>query len=164
MEVAAAGHHHLLLNGPAGSGKSLMAKCLPGIMPAPSFEEAMEIAKVYSVAGVSREPGQPLGARPFRSPHHSISDAGLVGGGTVPKPGEITLSHNGVLFLDELPEFRRSVLEVLRQLLKKVSSPWPGPTPSHLPMPVYAGRRHESLSLAAISPIRTGSAPAPGKN
>ena len=119
MEVAAAGHHHILLNGPAGSGKSLMAKCLPGIMPAPSFEEAMEIARVYSVAGVAREPGQPLGARPFRSPHHSISDAGLVGGGTVPKPGEITLSHNGVLFLDELPEFRRSVLEVLRQPLEE---------------------------------------------
>jgi len=119
MEVAAAGHHHILLNGPAGSGKSLMAKCLPGIMPEPSFEEAMEIAKVYSVAGVSREPGQPLGARPFRSPHHSISDAGLVGGGTVPKPGEITLAHNGVLFLDELPEFRRSVLEVLRQPIEE---------------------------------------------
>ncbi|WP_321493888.1 YifB family Mg chelatase-like AAA ATPase [uncultured Desulfobacter sp.] len=118
MEVAAAGHHHILLNGPAGSGKSLMAKCLPGIMPEPSFEEAMEIARVYSVADVAREPGQPLGARPFRSPHHSISDAGLVGGGTIPKPGEITLSHNGVLFLDELPEFRRSVLEVLRQPLE----------------------------------------------
>ena len=119
MEVAAAGHHHILLNGPAGSGKSMMAGCLPTILPEPSFEEAMEVAQVYSVAGVSREPGQGLGERPFRAPHHSISDAGLVGGGARPKPGEISLAHNGVLFLDELPEFRRNVLEVLRQPLEE---------------------------------------------
>ncbi|MCG8687331.1 MAG: YifB family Mg chelatase-like AAA ATPase [Desulfobacterales bacterium] len=119
LEVGAAGHHHLLLNGPAGSGKSMMAKCLPGILPESSFEEAMDIARVYSLTGTARESGQPLGSRPFRSPHHSISDAGLVGGGSKPMPGEISLAHNGILFLDELPEFRRNALEVLRQPLEE---------------------------------------------
>jgi len=117
LEVGAAGNHHLLLNGPAGSGKSMMAKCLPGILPLPTFEEAMETARIYSITGA--DPGRLLGERPFRSPHHSISDAGLVGGGPGPAPGEISLAHNGVLFLDELPEFRRNVLEVLRQPLEE---------------------------------------------
>ncbi len=117
MEVGAAGSHHILLNGPAGSGKSLMAKCMPGILPLPSFEEAMETARIYSITGA--DPGRPLMARPFRSPHHSISDAGLAGGGAGPSPGEISLAHNGVLFLDELPEFRRNALEVLRQPLEE---------------------------------------------
>ncbi|WDP92142.1 MAG: YifB family Mg chelatase-like AAA ATPase [Desulfobacter sp.] len=117
LEVGAAGNHHILMDGPAGSGKSMMAKCLPGILPLPTFEEAMETARIYSITGA--EPGRALMERPFRSPHHSISDAGLVGGGTGPVPGEISLAHNGVLFLDELPEFRRNALEVLRQPLEE---------------------------------------------
>jgi len=117
IEVAAAGNHHLLLNGPAGSGKSLMAKCLSGILPLPTFDEAMETARIYSITGA--DPGRPLMERPFRSPHHTISDAGLVGGGIGPAPGEISLAHNGVLFLDEMPEFRRNALEVLRQPLEE---------------------------------------------
>ena len=114
LEVAASGGHHILMNGPAGSGKSMMAKCLPGILPGLSFEEQLEVARIYSVTGTEFAPD----ARPFRSPHHSISDAGLVGGGPGPMPGEISLAHHGVLFLDELPEFRRNVLEVLRQPLE----------------------------------------------
>lgn len=117
LEVGAAGNHHILMNGPAGSGKSMMAKCLPGLLPLPTFEEAMETARIYSITGA--DPDRLLGERPFRSPHHSISDAGLVGGGPGPAPGEISLAHNGVLFLDELPEFRRNVLEVLRQPLEE---------------------------------------------
>lgn len=119
LEISAAGSHHVIMSGPPGSGKSMMAKCLPGILPAPSLEEAMEIARIYSIAG---DPGAGLdtfGTRPFRAPHHSISDAGLVGGGPRPVPGEISLAHHGVLFLDELPEFRRNVLEVLRQPLEE---------------------------------------------
>ena len=118
LEVAAAGFHHLLLMGPPGAGKSMMASRLPSILPPLTKKEQLEISKIYSIAGLLTGGGLQKN-RPFRNPHHTITLAGMVGGGQVPKPGEITLSHGGVLFLDEAPEFSRAVLEVLRQPLEE---------------------------------------------
>jgi magnesium chelatase family protein len=115
LEVAAAGGHNLLMTGPPGSGKTLLARAMPSILPPMSPEEALEVTKIYSVGGLLPADTPLIRQRPFRAPHHTVSHAGLVGGGRQVRPGEITLSHRGVLFLDELPEFGQAVLEVLRQ-------------------------------------------------
>src|SRR5687767_6620811 len=119
LEIAAAGGHNAILIGPPGAGKTMLAKRLPTILPPLTLQEALETTKIHSVAGKLPENATLIAKRPFRSPHHTISDAALVGGGGNPQPGEISLAHNGVLFLDELPEFKRTVLEVMRQPMEE---------------------------------------------
>jgi magnesium chelatase family protein len=119
LEVAAAGGHNLLMTGPPGAGKTMLARRLPGVLPALEFDEALESTAIHSVAGLLRPGSGLLTDRPFRAPHHTISDVALVGGGSIPRPGEISLAHNGILFLDEMPEFSRRALEVLRQPIEE---------------------------------------------
>lgn len=150
LEVAAAGGHNIIMIGPPGSGKTMLAMRLPTILPDMSLEEALETTKIYSVAGKMPEDSALIATRPFRAPHHTISDAGLIGGGKIPKPGEVSLSNNGVLFLDEFPEFKKSALEVMRQ-----------PMESHI---VTISRATASLSYPANFMLAAAMNPCPCGN
>ncbi len=118
LEVACAGGHNIIFIGPPGAGKTMLAKRIPTILPPMSLEEAIETTRIHSIAGLLDDARGLVGTRPFRAPHHTISDAGLISGGAIPRPGEVSLGHHGVLFLDELPEFERNVLEVMQQPLE----------------------------------------------
>ena len=151
LEIAAAGGHNVLMIGPPGSGKTMLAKRLVTVLPEMGFNEAIETTKVHSVVGLIPSDRPLVATRPFRSPHHTISDAGLIGGGAYPKPGEVSLSHNGVLFLDELPEFHRNALEVLRQPLEDRQVTISRATASiTFPSVLHARRGHEPMPLRVL--------------
>ena len=153
MEVAAAGGHNLIMVGPPGSGKSMLAKRLPTVLPPFTLRESLETTKIHSVAGKIGGGASLMVQRPFRSPHHTISNVAMVGGGTFPQPGEISLAHNGVLFLDELPEFNRSVLEVMRQPLEdRVINISRARFTVEYPAGFIACGLHESLSCRLLQP------------
>ena len=150
LEVVCAGGHNILFIGPPGAGKTMLAKRIPTILPPMSLEEAIETTRIHSVAGVLEDSRGLVGTRPFRSPHHTISDAGLIGGGAVPRPGEVSLGHNGVLFLDELPEFQRNVLEVMRQPLEDGSVTIARSDLGDVSFAIHAGGSDESMSVRIL--------------